>query len=135
MPMRSDDLYLVDIIESADALQAMTSSASAEAFHEDEILRSAALWQLYILAEAAAKLSSSARTRLAAVPWDDVRAFRNRMAHGYFTLDWARVWEIVRHSVPPLAKQAEALLAESFPEAHRSLIERRKERKPHPHEG
>lgn len=123
--MRTDDLYLVDLIESADALQAILRERDFAAFIADDTVRSAALWKLYVVAEACSRLSTGSRDRFLDVPWEQIRAFRNRMAHGYFTLAWDRIWSIITQSVPHLLSQAEVILSSDFPDVFKQLQERR----------
>ena len=125
MSMRTDDLYLVDIIESAQAVAAMIRGCDLPSFVGDDMLRSAVLWKLYVISEAAGKLSGELRELFTDVPWDQIRAFRNRLAHGYFTLQWDRVWDIAAQNTPTLRLQAEAILAERFPQVFRQLQDRR----------
>ena len=125
MSARSDELYLVDIIESADGLAKIISSTDRKSFLDNDTLRSAALWKLFVISEAACSLKSESRESLSNVPWDDLRGFRNRLAHGYFSLDWARVWEISLDSVPTLAEQARSLLRAKFPDIYDQLESRR----------
>ena len=123
--MRSDDLYLVDLIESAQSLELLLRDRDFRSFASDDALCSAVLWKLYVVSEASTKLSAQSRDRLKSVPWDEIRGFRNRLAHGYFTLQWDRVWQIAKHSAPLLRYQAEEILAREFPDIFRQLVERR----------
>jgi len=36
------------------------------------------------------------------IPWHDIRNMRNRLAHGYFTIDFEVVWDTVKNYVPTL---------------------------------
>ena len=114
MRRRAEDLYLVDIVETTEALGVILSGASLESFRQDDTLRSAVSWKPFVIAEAASRLSPSIRARCGDVPWDDMQAFRNRMAHGYFSLDWTRVWKIAQGAVPPFAQMANTLRAKSI---------------------
>lgn len=125
MTQRSDDLYLVDIVEAADAIKAYLSEFDERQFLEHEAIRSAVLWKLYIVAEAASRLSSSARNTGDSATWDQVKAFRNRMAHGYFTIEPQRIWQISQESLPELARYADTILAQRYPETHAALTKRR----------
>ncbi|MBM3855868.1 MAG: DUF86 domain-containing protein [Verrucomicrobia bacterium] len=46
----------------------------------------------------------------AGVPWDDIYFMRNRLAHGYATVDLDVVWKVVERDVPELDAQVERLL-------------------------
>ncbi len=80
MTQRADDLYLVDVVETAEALETLLSNRTLEDFRQDDTLRSAASWKLFVIAEAASKFSPSVRARFNDVPWDDLRAFSQ--SHG-----------------------------------------------------
>lgn len=123
--MRSDDLYLVDLIEAAEGVERLLDDRDFESFARDDTLRSAVLWKLYIISEASTKLSARSRDRLENIAWDEIRGFRNRLAHGYFTLAWKRVWNVAKQNAPLLRSQAEEILAREFPDILRRLLERR----------
>lgn len=42
----------------------------------------------------------------------DVIAMRNRLVHGYDTIDLSILWNIIRNDLPPLIEQLKALLGE-----------------------
>ena len=58
-----------------------------------------------ILGEAAGRLPESVRERFADVPWRVVIDHRNRLIHGYATVDPARVWATILRDLPPLRIQ------------------------------
>jgi uncharacterized protein with HEPN domain len=39
------------------------------------------------------------------VPWEEIRGLRNRIAHGYFELDFDVIWEAAVTDVPRLAQK------------------------------
>lgn len=41
----------------------------------------------------------------AEVPWEDVYLMRNRVAHGYFSVDLEIVWRTVQRDLPELERQ------------------------------
>ncbi|MGH7747545.1 MAG: HepT-like ribonuclease domain-containing protein, partial [Candidatus Dormibacteria bacterium] len=53
-----------------------------EAFLDDWVRQSAALYELQTLAEATQRLSEDLRARHPELPWRDIAAFRNRIVHG-----------------------------------------------------
>lgn len=123
--MRSDDLYLVDLIEAAEDIERLLQDRDFPRFARDDQFRSAVLWKLFIISEASTKLSVASRDHLKNIAWDEIRGFRNRLAHGYFTLKWDRVWDIARNQASPLKTQAEQVLAKEFPNTYQQLVARR----------
>jgi uncharacterized protein with HEPN domain len=123
--MRTDDLYLVDIIESATDIEIFVHTMSLDDFMNDNLKRSAILWKLMIISEASIQLSRQSRNAFVNAPWDQIRGFRNRMVHGYYTLKWVDVWQIVTVEIPPMSVRAEEILAAQYPDTFQKLQELR----------
>jgi uncharacterized protein with HEPN domain len=119
MSQRTDDLYLVDLLDAADAIGYSLRGISFEQFLGQKEKRHAVLWNLMIIGEASARLSSQITDELPEVPWELIRGFRNRVVHGYFALKWTIVWQIAMDEVPRLRGHAESLLAKKYVETHR----------------
>lgn len=109
--MRSDRLYLEDIIAAADAIQRfMMAVVSEAAFRDDELRQSAVLQKLIVIGEAAARLSPEFRSQHSPIEWSDIIAFRNIAVHAYFSVDWSIVWVTVQDDVPNLRAQMQTIL-------------------------
>ncbi len=63
-----------------------------------------------VVGEAATRVPEEFRARHPQVPWRDVADLRNRLIHGYDTVDFDRLWAIIRQDIPPLIDQLEAIL-------------------------
>ena len=123
--MRTDDLYLIDILDAADAIALFLRETDFELFSRDDKCRSALLWKLMIIGEASTRLSQRCREAFREVPWDQIKGFRNVMVHSYFSLHWPEVWRIVTLEVPRLRRQAQQILAAEFPETYHEWQEER----------
>jgi uncharacterized protein with HEPN domain len=123
--MRGDDLYLVDIIEAGEAIKRMVKDVPVERFVADEVLVSAVEMKLVIIAEALGSLSDQSRSSLTDVPVREVRALRNRIVHGYFSVDEGLIYDVASGDVPSLVSQAEESLQRDFPVTFQRLQERR----------
>lgn len=126
MSSRPDDLYLVDIIEASDRVASMILSHNFEAFEQDELLNSAVQYNLMIVGEACGRLQESTLIAMPNAPISQIRAFRNRIVHGYFSVDLAIVWEVATVHMPLLATGALSALSTLFPETHARLEGRRR---------
>ena len=73
--MRSDRLYLVDIVEAADAIAGFIHGVDAERFLNDDLVRSAVLHKLAVIGEAAARVSMALRARFPETPGATSSAF------------------------------------------------------------
>ncbi|HQY93270.1 HepT-like ribonuclease domain-containing protein [Caldilinea sp.] len=109
--MRSDRLYLEDIIAAADAIQRFIAEIVGEsAFHDDELRQSAVLQKLIVIGEAATRLSPELRSQSSPIDWPDIVAFRNIAVHAYFSIDWSIVWVTAQDDVPKLRAQVQTIL-------------------------
>jgi uncharacterized protein with HEPN domain len=73
-------------------------------------LRDATMYRLQTLAVSTQRLSSSFKETHPEIPWNDLAGFRNRVVHGYLTIDADIIWDIVVRDVPPLAECARTAL-------------------------
>jgi uncharacterized protein with HEPN domain len=123
MSQRTADLYLVDLLDAADAIARSLRGVPFDEFIGQNEKRDADLWNLLIIGEASTKLPADLTAALPEVPWAEIRGFRNRIVHGYFALQWPIVWHIATAEVPGLRDGVEALLAASYPETHQRWTE------------
>jgi uncharacterized protein with HEPN domain len=114
--LRSDALYLADLLEAADGAAEFIRGMNQEAFLGNKMARSAVLQQLTGIGEAAARLSPDFKSRHPEVVWADIVAFRNIAVHAYFAVDWATVWVTATEDVPGLRQSAAAILKDEFPD-------------------
>jgi uncharacterized protein with HEPN domain len=124
MSQRTADLYLIDLIEAADAIDRSLRGITFDQFVGHHEKRDGILWNLMIIGEASTRLSLEVTQERPDLPWDQIRGFRNRIVHGYFTLKWPIVWQIATTEVPRLREGAESHLAKNFPETDRRRNER-----------
>jgi uncharacterized protein with HEPN domain len=108
--MRSERLYLADILDAIDAIQRFTSGCDEERFLRDELIQSAVLQKLSLIGEAAARLSSDTRELAASVPWKAIIGFRNVAVHAYFSVDWRTVYVTLQDDLPALRREVERSL-------------------------
>jgi len=92
--LRDDSVYLTHIDEGVALVRQYVRAGRAhflaDVGNQDQVIR-----RLETIADATAKLSDELKARHADVPWDQIRGFCNRMAHGYLDLDLERVWDAV----------------------------------------
>ena len=77
-----------------------------DAFLESELLRSAVERQLEIIGEAlgiAAREDETVQQSIPDIP--KIVSLRNRLIHGYDTVDPELVWDVIQTNVPRLQKQ------------------------------
>jgi uncharacterized protein with HEPN domain len=78
----------------------------------DKRTQQAIIMTLIIIGEAATQVMDRhpAFTQAhAQVPWRSMRGMRNRIAHGYFAINFDVVWDTVQMALPELLKQLPAV--------------------------
>jgi uncharacterized protein with HEPN domain len=70
----------------------------------DRVLSLALVRLLEIIGEAAANVSLEARTKYPAIPWSEMVGLRNRLIHGYDSVDLEILWRIIESDLPALVR-------------------------------
>lgn len=66
---------------------------------------------LEIVGEAASRIPLPERSRYPDIPWQEILGLRNRLIHGYDSVDFDILWNIVFQDLPPLIAALEKALA------------------------
>lgn len=66
---------------------------------------------LEIVGEAATRVPADVRALRPTIPWRQITGLRNRLIHGYETVDFDVIWLILEDDVPVLIEQLNAMLA------------------------
>lgn len=110
--MRRDELYLADMLEACDDIAEFLRGLDEEAFTANKLVRSGVLQRLTVIGEAAGRVSKELRAKHEEVEWGPIAAFRHRLVHGYFAVEWPIVWEAATQEVPVLREQILLILNE-----------------------
>lgn len=102
--------YLRHILAEADYLLAHSRDLSLEGFEADETLRRAFVRSLEVIGEAVKQLPAEFRARHPEVEWRAMARMRDRLIHGYFGVDYALVWDVVRTKIPALRQSIGRIL-------------------------
>ncbi len=94
---------LLAILDSARKIQKYTSQLhSADELFDNEQIFDAVLMNFVVIGEAVGRLSEKTLNEIAYVPWEQIKGFRNIIAHNYFGVDAEEVWQTIRSDVPEL---------------------------------
>ena len=109
---RDERLYLADIRDSVEKILRYTSGGRDE-FFADPMRQDAVVRNLEVMGEAVRKVSDETREAHPEIPWRQMAATRDRVIHGYFTVDLEIVWEIVETELPRLRQALKGVLPPS----------------------
>ncbi len=115
--MRSEEQYLVDIFEAAEAIARFIKGVDREAFLQDEMRQSAVMQKIGVIGEAARKISPALQNKYPEVNWPQVIGMRNILVHGYYSVKAIIIWQTAVQSVPEISKQVTQILAKEFPKS------------------
>jgi uncharacterized protein with HEPN domain len=78
---------------------------------KDRTLNLALTRLLEIIGEAASQIPKEDQARYVEIPWPKIIGLRNRLIHGYDSIDLDIVWQIVTRDLPPLAVAVEKVIS------------------------
>lgn len=107
--MRTDALYLADIVDAATDIRRFIGTTAESEFLGHDMMKSAVLQKLIVIGEAASRISAELAAEHPEIPWRDMAGFRNIAVHAYFSVDWRMVWTTATQDAPTLAAQITAL--------------------------
>ena len=76
----------------------------------DRQLNLALVRLLEIIGEAAARTPEEERTLYPDIPWQEIVSLRNRLIHGYDSVDFEILWNVITTDLPPLIAKLERII-------------------------
>lgn len=109
--MRRELLLIGEMIEASEQAQSLVSGVDLEALTSDRQRRDALLWNFTVLGEAAAQLGAEVKDRFPEIPWEQPARLRNRIVHGYWSIDLEILHTTATDLLPRFAEQLRKALA------------------------
>jgi uncharacterized protein with HEPN domain len=91
----------------------MVHNRSRPDLDKDRMLNLALLRLMEIIGEAASRIPEDFRSIYKHIRWRDIVDLRNRLIHGYDSVDFDILWAILHDDLPKLVKQLESIIAEA----------------------
>ena len=98
-------LYLDDIREACERVVRYARGLDKNAFLADEKTYDAVLRNLEVIGEAAKHLPDEIKVQHPEIDWRKVVGLRDVIAHAYFGLNYAVLWDIISKKVPELLER------------------------------
>jgi len=113
--MRSDARkFLYDIVTATGAIRQFTGGRTLQDYENDLMLRSACERQFEIIGEAMTRLRERNQDVFDGIgEGHSIIAFRNRLIHGYDSVDSEVVWDVIAHELASLERVAQQLLMQA----------------------
>lgn len=108
--MQRDVLLLGEILEAAERLLTLVEGRSVDDIAEDDLRRDALLWNFTVLGEATSQLSEALRAAHDDVGWQRPVQLRNRIVHGYWSIDLEILVSTARNDLPGFVRAVRQVL-------------------------
>ena len=101
--------YCDDISDTVDRF-----GKSFEVFAKDKIYRNACAMCILQIGELSGNLSAEFRSAYRQMPWNEIKAMRNVVAHAYGSISIQATWETIESDIPALKGFCSDVLAGSI---------------------
>ncbi len=107
------ELLLVDeMIGAAEQARALVNGVTLETLEDDRLRRDALLWNFTVIGEAASQLGPEIRSRFPDIDWAKPGKLRNRIVHGYWSVDLEILHTTATDELPRFVEQLRRVLSE-----------------------
>jgi uncharacterized protein with HEPN domain len=112
LPHRRDSVFIVQMIEAAEAALEFCEGQTAESFAGDRLVGFAVVRAVQLVGQAARGVSEELQSAHPEIPWREMIGMRNIVVHDYADVDMALVWKTVHDDLPALVARLRAILDE-----------------------
>jgi uncharacterized protein with HEPN domain len=113
--------FIGHILEAAEKVLQYTKNMNRDQFFSDTLTQDAVIRNIEIIGEATNNLlevDPTITAKYPSIPFAQIYGMRNRVAHGYFAVSLAMVWDSVEEDIPELRRRMQSVL-EELREGHR----------------
>jgi uncharacterized protein with HEPN domain len=107
MSRHESDLRLRHMLDHAKEAVDMARGKTRADLDTDRQLNLSLVRLLEIVGEAAGRVPAEERVLHPDIPWPEIVGLRNRLIHGYDSVDFDILWQIVTDDLPPLVAELE----------------------------
>lgn len=108
-----DQDYLEHIQDAIGKVKRFIADKGEAEFMADDLVQDAVIRNLEIIGEAVTKLSDELKQGHNDVPWSEISGMRNRLIHGYITVNLQIVWDTVEKILPEFLLKVENIRHET----------------------
>lgn len=108
-----DVVLLMDMLDHARRAISAARGRVREDLERDDLLAAGLERFIEVVGEAASKVSEGTRHGLPGIPWREIVGMRNRLVHGYASVDHDITWNVVSIDLPMLLTALEDALRDA----------------------
>ncbi len=102
--------YVEDIVDAMEKAEILLRGVTYDQFESDFRINFAVVRALEIVGEATKCLPMTLRDQYPNIPWKQMAGMRDRIIHGYDTVDLEIVWDVVKQDIPKIKPQIQQVL-------------------------
>jgi uncharacterized protein with HEPN domain len=111
---RSDIATLSDLVAACLRVMGYIQGASRSDLDRNNLLLSGCCYQIAVIGEAVKRLSPTTRSKHPEIQWKAIAGMRDRLIHGYDSVDIDELWKTAAEDVPALLEQVRTIQAADF---------------------
>lgn len=105
MSRRDDEVRLLHMLDHALEAVEMCRGRTRQDLDSDRMLNLAMVRLIEVVGEAANRVSKSKQELHPEIAWREIISMRNRIIHGYDTVDFEILWAVIQDDLPTLVEQ------------------------------
>ena len=98
------------IIKHCKRIEEKIEGTTKETFDNDTDIQEIICFNIFQIGELAKNLSQEFVSTYNQMPWKSIKGMRDRIGHGYGTIEMNRVWETAISDIKPLRKYCEKII-------------------------
>lgn len=107
---REPRVFLEDIYSAAIKIEKFTDGLTFDEFESNELISDAVIKNILVIGEAAKNIPSDIRMKNPHIEWRKMAGMRDMLIHGYFSINFRIVWDVVQNKIPILKAQIKKLM-------------------------
>ena len=113
MTQHDDKIRLQNMLDHAREAVSLVHGKNRRDLESDRVLELALVRLVEVVGEAAVKTSPKCKRDYPFIPWAGIIGMRNRLIHGYNSIDLGVLWDTIEIDLPPLIEKLERILVKS----------------------
>lgn len=93
---RDPSVFLQDILVAAEKIEKYTQGLSYDDFLDNDLISDAVIKNILVIGEVAKNIPDEIRQASPHIEWRKMAGMRDMMIHGYFSINYRIVWDVVR---------------------------------------
>ncbi len=103
-------VYLSHILDAIHNIEQYTSGQTKSQFLKAKLVQDGVIRNLEIIGEATKQIPGQIRKKHPQIEWKKIAGMRDILIHDYLGVDLERVWQVLKHRIPELEREAASII-------------------------